>query len=184
MLIIRTKLFNLFKIKLIYLLINEIVKIFTMNQFNNLRFTLKNYNYEQDPTQWIQHGQTVNYQDNTHGKILFKNKTADIEFIKCPVNPQQTSFKYIKLNKKSMTIDDVYMLINYFYYVGNKFTPFNIENTLDIEDDGQGVHKSIRENINSELYSWSSFLINTIKFKEIIQIETYGYKTYQLVLEQ
>ena len=82
-----------------------------------------------------------------------------------------------------MTIDEVFKLITYFYYVGNKFVPFNIENTLDIEDDGQGVLESIRENIHSELYSWSSFLVNMIKFKEIIQIETHGYKTYQLVLE-
>jgi len=155
-----------------------------MNQFNNLRFTLKNYNYEHDPIQWVQDGQTVNYQEDTHGKILFKNKTADNEFIKCPVNPQQTSFKYIKLTKKPMTIDEVFKLITYFYYVGNKFVPFNIENTLDIEDDGQEVLKSIRENIHSELYSWSSLLINMIKFKEIILIETHGYKTYQLVLEQ
>jgi len=154
-----------------------------MNQFNNLRFTLKNYNFNQDPIQWVHDGQTVNYQEDTHGKILFKNKTAASEFIKCPVNPQQTSFKYIKLTKKSMTIDEVFKLITYFYYVGNKFVPFKIENTLDIEDDGQGVLKSIRENIHSELYSWSSFLVNTIKFTEIIQIETHGYKTYQLVLE-
>ena len=139
-----------------------------MNQFNNLRFTLKNYNYEHDPIQLIQDGQIVNYQEDTHGKILFKNKTADSEFIKCPVNPQQTSFKYIKLTKKSMTIDEVFKLITYFYYVGNKFVPFNIENTLDIEDDGQGVLESIRENIHSELYSWSQNLSTCFRTRIIV----------------
>ena len=163
---------------------NNIISFFNMNQFNNLRFTLKNGNFNQDPIKWLENGQSINYQAGTHGKIIIKNKTAYIEFIKCPVNPQQTSFKYIKLTKKPMTIDEVFILITYFYYVGNKFAPFKIENTLDIEDDGEGILKSIREDIHSELYSWSSFLVNTIKFREINEIDTCGYKTYQLVLEQ
>ena len=155
-----------------------------MNQFNKLIFTLKNGNFNQDQIHWYQNGQTINYQEVTHGKIQFKNKTSDIEFIKCPVNPQQTSFKYIKLNKKAITIDEVLKLITYFYYVGNNFIPFNIENTLEIEDDGQGILESIRKNIKSELYSWSSFLVNVNKFKEMIETDTCGYKTYQLVFEQ
>lgn len=155
-----------------------------MKEFNNLRFTLKNYNYDQDPVRWLANSQTINYQPNIHGKNIFKKKTMDIEFIKCPVNPQQTSFKYIKIHKRVMTIDEILNLIFAFYYVGNKFTPFKIENTLDIEDDNEGEHKLIRENIHSELYSWSSFLINTINFKELIELNTHGYKTYQLILEE
>lgn len=166
-----------------YNILNNLFYVNYMNQFNNLRFTLKNGNFYQDPIQWVQNGQVINYEENTHGKLLFKNNTTNIEFIKCPVNPQQTSFKYIKLNKKSMTINQVYNLIIYFYYVGNKFVPFNIANTLDIEDDEHQILNSIRMNINNELYSWSSFLVNTIKFKELLQTEVCGHKTYQLILE-
>jgi hypothetical protein len=155
-----------------------------MIDFNNLRFTLKNYNYDQDPIIWSVNGQINNYQVDTHGKIIFKQNTKDFEFIKCPVNPQQTSFKYIKINKRAMTIDEILRLIIYFYYVGNKFTPFKIENTLDIEDDSEGELKIIRGNIHSELYSWSSFLMKTINFKELIELNTHGYKTYQLILEE
>lgn len=155
-----------------------------MDKFNNLKFTLKNYNFNQDIIRWVENGETINYQPNIHGKNIFKKKTGDIEFIKCPVNPQQTSFKYIKIHKRAMTIDEILILIFDFYYTGNKFTPFKIENTLDIEDDNEGEHKLIRENIYSELYSWSSFLVNTIKFTEIIELKTHGYKTYQLVLEE
>lgn len=83
-----------------------------MHQFNNCIFILSEY----DQTMWQdEQNQIIPYDSNIHGNLAFKTKTSDYEFIKCPVNPQQTSFKYIKLNKKMVKIREVFDLINEFY---------------------------------------------------------------------
>ena len=149
--------------------------------FNNIRFRL--YDHEGDEefenSQWNQNGILVNYDFVTHGSIDFKKKTNNFEFIKYPVNPQQTHWKYFKLNKKAMKISEIQVIIENIYS-----TSLKIEDIVDVPDDNNyDTLKYIRSHIGTQCFSWVHTLGPNKKFKEIIEGSINGFKTYQLVFE-
>jgi len=149
-----------------------------MNQFNNIRFIVPN-NYTGDEyltMQWNNSGNIVDFDDATHGKNGFKNKTGKYEFLMCPVNPQQTYWKYIKLNKKAMCINDIITQIENFYHSNVK-----IEQIIDIPDDQAHTISYVRADFDKHGYTWAHLLGPTRKFNQIIESNLNGFKTYQLV---
>ncbi len=166
-----------------------------MEQFNKLRFKIINNNVANN---WFLQGPYLNQHirwENDNGEILpyddnfsnlsFKKKTNKYEFIKCPVNPQHTSFRYLKLNKKAMTIGEVVQLIFDFYQDmgGNKLLKFKLENAIDIEEDIDGIVRSAKENFDTFRY-WTCFLGSRIKFRHITEVNEFGFKMYQIEWEQ
>ena len=172
-----------------------------MNTLNNVRFILDSYygfNDENMPNEefednylyyylrnikFIENNQIVAF-NQTHNQLNFKNKTNRFEFLKCPVNPQQTSFKYIKLNKKNMFLSDVLKLIEDFYsWASIKAHSFSIENIIDIENDDLNIVRNIRNNIekHNTVHTWAHLLGSYRKFIGIIEGELNGFKTYQLL---
>ncbi len=150
-----------------------------MNIFNNkMRFSVKNNNV----ILWIEDNQTVDFEPIKHGSTQFKGSTKNYEFIKCPVNPQQTSFRYIKLSKKSQTFNQVYDNI-YMFYNDYQFKPWpcKMENLMDIEQDNTEVISSLIAKAGNTCGEWRETLGTYTKFKEIVEETHNGYKCYRVI---
>lgn len=107
---------------------------------------------------------------------ITKPKTKQFEFLKCPINPQQNVWSYVKLNKKSLGINDVLRQIEKFYD-----THIKIEQIIDIADDGANFVNNIRIACEKQSFTWAHLLGANRKFAQIIEGELNGFKTYQLV---
>lgn len=150
------------------------------NPFNKIQFKVSSYGH--DP-QWFDGENVIPYDSDTHGKERFKNPTKSFELLKCPVNPQQTSFKYIKLQKKAMVVQDIFDSIENFYWWGtqSKIIPCRLETLIDIEPDGEGIIARLIEEVGNGTEYWAKALGPCTKFKEIIEETTNGFKTYRVV---
>ncbi len=164
-------------------ILSDIPINFTMNTFNKIKFTV---NYELNyPIQWVENNQAVNYDDNTHGANQFKSSSKNYEFIKCPVNPQQTSFKYLKLVKKAQTVDEVYNCIwNFYSDYQYKPCPCRLENLMDIEQDNMGVISGLISKVGNTCREWHETLGQCTIFKEMVEENINGFKVYKLIFEE
>ena len=153
-----------------------------MNQFNNIRFIVPanddnpDADWEYFDYAWNDSGNQVEFNEATHGRFQFKNKTSKYEFLMCPVNPQQTYWKYVKINKKAMDINDITSLIEHFYS-----TNIKIEQILDIPDDQAHTIEYVRTHCEKQSFTWGHLLGPNRKFNQIVESKLNGFKTYQLV---
>ncbi len=155
-----------------------------MNNFNNIRFMVDfcDENYDTFKNKWVESGvgsdnNGIKYDPNTHGLLPFKIKTQAVEFIKCPVNPQQTYYQYIKLNKKPMNVNEVLELVVNFYKAFTK-----IEEIIGIPDDNDTIRYMVHR-MEKQYFNWGQLLGDNKYFKEMIETTTNGFKTYQLVFK-
>ncbi len=154
------------------------------NSFNKIKFNVNDY--DDNELRWFENGNLIPYDSETHGAEKFKKTTKSFELLKCPVNPQQTSFKYLKLPKKTTTVNDVYEIIQNFYLWGtqSKICPCRLENLIDIEQDNDGIIADLIETVGNGTECWNQALGPYTKFKEIVEETLNGFKTYRIVFEQ
>ncbi len=157
------------------------------NLFNKIRFKISSiYGVDgANAPQWFDGENLTPYDSNTHGQEKFKNLTKSFELLKCPVNPQQTSFKYLKLQKKAMVVKEVYDLIGNFYWWGtqSKISPCRLENLIDIEPDVEGIIARLIDEVGNGTEYWAKALGPCTRFKEIVEETVNGFKTYRVVFE-
>lgn len=154
-----------------------------MNNLNKLRFNINNKNL-----QWFEDGILTNIGDweNSNIDTTIKEPTKKFELLKCPVNPQQTSFKYVKLPKKSLYVSEVYDIINNFYWYVSGSAPCacRLENLINVEPDNNGIIENLIKKVGNGSGNWYEALGPCIKFKQIVEEELNGFKTWRLVFEE
>lgn len=157
-----------------------------MHHLNNIAFKIEwdegLHGYLVDDYFWKATNETVNSEQRN---IIVKKKSKNNEFVKLPVNPQQTTFKYVKLTKKEMTMDEVLELIDDFYTTHNyKLVPFKIENTLDIENDPDGIVQQVRNQMEKNYdMCWINMLGPINNFDKIEEITQNDFKMYKLIFK-
>jgi hypothetical protein len=150
---------------------------------NRCTFSLKKYasDYESARVQ-INGGGNANDILNS----IFKKKTKDVPFVKCPVNPQQTSFQYVRLLKKQMTIRQVIECIHDFYRASKntKTSRLYLESTMSIENDVDNVVQTCRNRFDQEYRwhgtCWAAFLGQNRRFGRMTRTQESGYTVYVL----
>ncbi len=157
-----------------------------MNQLNNIAYKIEwneeeHYNLIEDYI-WKPTNEIVS---SDQLKSVVKKKSKNHEFLKLPVNPQQTSFKYLKLSKKEMTMEEVLDIIDDFYTSRTyKQGHFKIENTLDIENDPNGIVQDVRNKMEKNYDTcWITMLGPVNSFDKIEEITENNFKMYKLVFK-
>ena len=107
-----------------------------MDLFNNITFSLKysanelSVCYRIEDLKWkTSNGELIDV-DSDIINFEVRDISKKPEFLKCPVNPQQTSFKYIALPKKKIILNEVLKMIECFYCKSYKNIPGKTEGVL------------------------------------------------------
>lgn len=124
------------------------------------------------------------------GALLFKPKTNDFQLLKCPVNPQQTSFQYIRLMKRSMKLIDLLEKLSDFYISPGNTTRSRLffESVISVENDRDGVVDRLRKQMESPQGAaricWANFLGWTSRFARMYETVEHGYVTYVIQFDR